>query len=397
MITQTYNLDLIPSGEPLVVHASQYDVGARRLAFNLYAGGVSYAVPEGAAATIRGTKPDQTGFMYAMRVNGSTVSIAIEEQMTAVYGDTLCEVTLVTSEGVTGSANFILRVEKAPLDDDAVISETEIPALEGLVQQAASAASEAQVYRTQALLYADNAEWARDEAVALIPATGQTGNYLQKTETGTQWAAAPAGHEIEGPDGMATQRSILRFAGEVEVMDDPDGGSTLVHVNGVTSMIVEVTQEGGVYTADHTYGEVNANYLAGGVPRVLYGQKFYPLQTINSTTAIFALPTQTGVEFFYLHSVGGITYSYQRNPFTFTVQIMASSWDANGETTITNSQILAASLVLVGYPAGTSEAMYDVIKAADIRATAQAVGSLTLKAYGEVPESAITLQISRWY
>lgn len=142
MITQTYSLDLIPNFAPLVVHVSQYDVGSRTLVFNLTKSGVAYS-GSATGATIKGTKPDGTGFMYSMTLDGSTASIVVTEQMTAVAGMTTCEVVLTDGTAVLGSANFTLFVEHTALDSETVISDTDIPIFEELTRQAQEYAQQA--------------------------------------------------------------------------------------------------------------------------------------------------------------------------------------------------------------------------------------------------------------
>lgn len=145
MIEQIYSLDLVPSGNPLVVYASQYDSKSRRLRFNLYKSGVAFTMPAGATAMIVGTKKDLTGFNYLMNVDGSAVYIDIEDQMTAVAGPVTCEVRITDANNERiGSSNFVLYIEKAAFDADTVISETDIPVFEELVARASSAAAEAQ-------------------------------------------------------------------------------------------------------------------------------------------------------------------------------------------------------------------------------------------------------------
>lgn len=149
MITQTYSLDLIPNFAPLVVHVSQYDVGSRTLVFNLTKSGVAYS-GSATGATIKGTKPDGNGFMYSMTLDGSTASIVVTEQMTAVAGMTTCEVVLTDGSAILGSANFTLFVEHTALDSETVISDTDIPVFEELTRQAVTASTQAQQYAQQA-------------------------------------------------------------------------------------------------------------------------------------------------------------------------------------------------------------------------------------------------------
>ena len=144
MVEQTYRVDMIPNGVPLVVHVSQYDTEARTLIFELYKGDVAYEVPAGAVASIAGTKPDKTAFIYPMVIDDNVVSIDLKQQMAIVAGDVLAEIQITNSSGKIGSANFVIRVERGPIDEDSVISETDLPIFEQLVSDAQTAASDAQ-------------------------------------------------------------------------------------------------------------------------------------------------------------------------------------------------------------------------------------------------------------
>lgn len=174
MIEQTYRIDMIPDGAPVVVHVSQYDTAARRLSFELYNGGVAYELPAGAVASIAGTKPDNTSFLYAMTVSGNLVSIDLQQQMALVAGDVPAEIQITGAEGKIGSANFIIRVERGPIDENSVISETDLPIFEQLVSDAQTAANTASA--------------AASSVASIVPASpGSAGQVLTKTATGADW------------------------------------------------------------------------------------------------------------------------------------------------------------------------------------------------------------------
>lgn len=126
MIDKDYYLDVIPAGQILTVHASQYDEG-RTIVLHLYRDNVSYSPGAGATASIDGTKPDNKGFSLPATISGDTVTFDTTRNMCAVPGDTVCEIRIMKDGDNIGSANFILHVERAGLADDIDISETEIP------------------------------------------------------------------------------------------------------------------------------------------------------------------------------------------------------------------------------------------------------------------------------
>lgn len=145
MLLQKIRLDMIPGGVPVVVDASQYDNGLRVLQFTLGTGSYPYTIEQGAVVSVRGTKPDNTGFEYPCTIESENViSVPIHTQMTVLAGLIPCEVRVLKNDTLIGSANFVLRVEKAAMADDIEISETDLPLIEkaaeniDLAQQAAA-------------------------------------------------------------------------------------------------------------------------------------------------------------------------------------------------------------------------------------------------------------------
>lgn len=141
MYTQNTNLSVIPSGVRPVVPCSQYDNQLQAIRFNLYKEGTPFTIPSGAAVLINGYKPDNTAFSYAATAtSGNTATFSVTQQMTAVAGDVECELRVRTASEIIGTLNFILRVEPAPLHDDSVLSDTDIPLIEQAVDIAANLA-----------------------------------------------------------------------------------------------------------------------------------------------------------------------------------------------------------------------------------------------------------------
>lgn len=291
LIEQNYNLDLVPSGKPLVVNVSQYDVNSRKLIFNLFNGGVAYAPETGTAAYIMGSKPDQTGFIYGMTVDGTKASVDIYQQMTAVAGNIPCEVRLADPSGaVIGSANFTLAVEKAALDEDAVISETDIPVFETLAAQAAASAAEAATSATAAAQTA--------ASIHGIPTGGSAGQILTKgsaTDYDAGWEdidALPAG-------GTAGQVLTKQSA--------TDGDAAWEDATAGNLEVILTYSSASGYSANHTYEEIRANIAAGGSPYVNYSRMIFHVSSIETSFVAFRNPgeyTQT----FSLNSAGSWSY-----------------------------------------------------------------------------------------
>lgn len=129
MTTQEFNLDLIPNGIAPIVHVSQYDEG-QTWVFNIVKENQLYEIPAGSSITVQGTKQDDTGFQYPCTYSGSQVSVVETQQMTIFAGDVKAELVIVNGNNRIATLNFIIRIERAPLNEHTTISETDLPLIE---------------------------------------------------------------------------------------------------------------------------------------------------------------------------------------------------------------------------------------------------------------------------
>lgn len=244
MVEQTYRVDMIPNGIPLVVHVSQYDTEARRLIFELYKGDVAYEVPAGAAASIAGTKPDKTAFIYPMAIDGNVVSIDLKQQMAIVAGDVLTEIQITDSTGKIGSANFVIRVERGPIDEDSVISETDLPIFEELVSDAQAAAADAQTA-------ANTASAAASSVASIVPASpGTAGQLLTRTANGADWQTL----DLSGKANTSTLATVERSSTASKTYAV---GDYLVY-NGILYKVISEIQSGHTLTPGTNISATNA-------------------------------------------------------------------------------------------------------------------------------------------
>ena len=128
MIIRTCDLDMVPGGQSTEVRVNQYDEDFQ-LRFSLHAHEGTFTIEAGATAAIRGTKPDGNGYSAnaVIDVEAKTATIDGDQQLTAVAGRVKCELTLYSSEGKElNTANFTIRVERAALDKDSIVSESKL-------------------------------------------------------------------------------------------------------------------------------------------------------------------------------------------------------------------------------------------------------------------------------
>lgn len=279
MIEQTYYLDMIPGeSAPPVVHVSQFDVNSRTLTFNLMKGGVAYEPDVGMTVTLDGTKPDNTAFSYPMTVDGSSVSITLQTQMTVVSGHVRCEVTVSNASGQIGSANFILAVEESAIDTGA-ISDTDIPIFEDLKNQAQQAAAEATA--------------AAQTVSAILPENvGTVGQVLTKTGTGAEW------DDVDGLPAGGTVGQVLTKQSSTDGDADwetPTGGTW----GSITGTLSDQTDLQNALDAKSNIGNIatietspaSANHAVGEF--IVYNGQMYSV--ISAITAGNALVIGTNI------------------------------------------------------------------------------------------------------
>lgn len=129
-------LNVEKSGIKPRIKVSQYDKTLPQIRATLYSNNQAFNIPSGSTVYISGTKKDNTGFKYECTYSNNEITADITEQMTAFSGDVEIEFTIESSGSRKGTENFILEVEPAALEDDVIISETDIPAIQRLSQPA---------------------------------------------------------------------------------------------------------------------------------------------------------------------------------------------------------------------------------------------------------------------
>ena len=143
---RTVDLTVAPGDVLPVVNVSQYD-SAYQLNCRLWnTDDTPYLIPENANARLDMTKPDGNGVSVAMTISNANRAICylwMVLQMTTCVGDSECEVVLVHRDDGRrlGSINFIMRVERAALRNNAVVSESQISYVQQKIDQWASIAA----------------------------------------------------------------------------------------------------------------------------------------------------------------------------------------------------------------------------------------------------------------
>lgn len=134
---QTIKLNLVPSGVSPVVYVSRYDVG-REFVIELY-DGLDPCDLTNKTIVCQGVKPDKHSFAYTagtagnISADGNIVKVTTTEQMTAVSGDSNCELVVRYGSTVIGSLNFTIHVDDNVIPDDADSSASDLEAYQQMI------------------------------------------------------------------------------------------------------------------------------------------------------------------------------------------------------------------------------------------------------------------------
>ncbi len=133
---ESYNLQLVPGGVPLVLHASQYD-GARDYKFTPLYGSAEYGYQSGAKVCVEATKPDKTVVQEEATYNtDGTIYYKPSEVLFQAAGDVRMKVVIVDSDNMTlASAAVTLAVDLAGITTYAQISESDLSLLHATAQK----------------------------------------------------------------------------------------------------------------------------------------------------------------------------------------------------------------------------------------------------------------------
>ena len=136
MITYTNKLNMNAGAVPLVIHVSQYDQDFS-LVFNLYNTVGTFTLESGTTVAIRGTKGDGNGYSVdaTIDISNKRVTVIGDQQMTAIAGKNVFELTLYKNDKELNTANFILDVEPAALDKDTLASGSVIRELVNVIDR----------------------------------------------------------------------------------------------------------------------------------------------------------------------------------------------------------------------------------------------------------------------
>ena len=341
MIIQKYNLNMIPDKVPVMVRVSQYDQFSRTIIFSLYDGATEYEIPTGSTISVRGTKPDHTGFEYPCTFEGNEVSFDIEPQQTVLSGLVPSEIRITSNNEIVGSCNFIINVEPTPLDESTVISDTELPLIEeasqaAVIAQGAAAAAEASAEQAEQVLSTavksvnntlPDAQGNVD--VVALPDGGTAGQILTKqssTDGDADWENPLINYEETGSVPSATPLNADQLQGHpASYFQQLLSAGSGIEINGnVISSHMEATTLWSNSSSTSSFAAQTINLSENILNFDFAWIQFRSKTTSSAYTSIF-VPTSVlaltniGYSFFGGSLTSrGVSYSNSGNSLTFT-------------------------------------------------------------------------------
>lgn len=243
--TAALHVDLLDPGAPQIIHAVQDDSNSRKIAFNIYAGGAQWAVPDGTLVTVRYKKPDGTAGFYdtlpdgstpAATIDGNVVTVALVPQAFTVIGNVPVQIKLYDGAGASiATFAVVMRVSANIVSDAEIVSsdyysvltkqiadvlaaaegiEGNVTAAQAAAKQAASSASAAAGSATAAASSANTASTAAGQAQTAATNAGQSETNAATSASDAEDAKTAAETAANNASGDAAAAENAKTAAE---------------------------------------------------------------------------------------------------------------------------------------------------------------------------------------
>lgn len=336
MINQIYKLNMIPDKVPIMVRVSQYDQYSRTIIFDLYDGAIEYEIPSGSTLTIRGTKPDKTGFEYPCTFSGNRVEFLLEPQVSVISGLVPAELRITSNNEIVGSCNFIFNVEETPLDKDTIISDTELP----LIEEASQAAVIAQGAAARAEAEADRAEEVLSSAVKSV------NNELPDTQGNVEIVIPDVSNKMDKVSSP-TANDILLVDSNGQAVDSGKQLNELANASDVQQLSSDLQTTNTNIGTLSNLNTTNKNNLVSAINEANTA-KSKELVRINPTTAYTEYNLNDSIENYNYFILAAMVYDNIMSTTFVTKEWLVAATSSNRIIRVTDTQYNAIySLYLV--------------------------------------------------
>lgn len=199
VLIQKITLDFVNPSPWIEVYTKQRDDRIRHLSIVLLNDGISYTIPSGVTARVRGRKPDGTQFYNDCLITAGKIDVALTESMLAVSGFVEAEIELSDSTGVLSTAAFTIRVWESSMNFSATERSNEYQSIDKIKIDTLDYKNQAEAAKIAAQIASTNAQTAKTAAetangttqTAKITTEGYKNTAIQKAaEAATSATAA---------------------------------------------------------------------------------------------------------------------------------------------------------------------------------------------------------------
>lgn len=222
--TATLRVDLLDPGAPQIIHAVQDDSDSRKIAFNIYAGGAQWAVPDGTLVTVRYKKPDGTAGFYdtlpdgstpAATIDGNVVTVSLVPQAFTVRGNVPVQIKLYNSTGASiATFAVVMHVSANVISDAEIVSSDYYSVLTKQIADVLSAAEGIEGNVTAAQAAARQAASSASAAAGSATAAAGSASTASTAAGRAQTAATNAGRSETNAASSASDAEDAKTAAE---------------------------------------------------------------------------------------------------------------------------------------------------------------------------------------
>ena len=447
-INQSVSLNLSTDIASPTLHMAQGDANSRTIVATLYDGSQPFTIPAGSVCMVRFGKPDGTGGLYDHTESGSAVTYLdnvvtapVASQMLSVSGIVKAEIDVYKSSGSNESAiklasfYFLVDVHKSAYSDDTIISSDYYNIVAAQIAAAIEAGEKADAAITAAnnaiqaantaVAAKDTAVSARDDAVSAKDTAANAAESALNAKSAAESAKTSAENAQSSAAGSASAAQDFAFNAEKDAQsaaqDASDAEAWAVgQRNGV-----DVPSTDPTYHNNAKYYKDQAGAIAGGGVTSFngrggavepqsgdYTKDMVGLGNVDNTSDANkpvstaqqealngkqAKITSSGI--LKGNGSGGVSAAVKGTDYAapsvgVSVTLTAAGWDANAKTqTVSVSGVAASSNGSLRIAQSATDEQFTAWGAAQPRVTAQAAGTLTVKAAGTVPTIDIPVEV----
>ena len=316
--TAALRVDLLDPGAPQIIHAVQDDSDSRKIAFNIYAGGAQWAVPDGTLVTVRYKKPDGTAGFYdtlpdgstpAATIDGNVVTVALVPQAFTVRGNVPVQIKLYNSASASiATFAVVMHVSANVVSDAEIVSSDYYNILTKQIADVLAAAEEIEGNVTAAQAAARQAASSASAAAGSAKAAAGSASTASTAAGQAQTAATNAGQSETNAANSASDAEKAKTAAETAAGNASDDAAAAANAK-TAAQTAATNAETAATNAENAAAPVLAILSSGaGAHNSVYRGKNLGSSVTAEQYAAIAAGTFDDLYIGDYWTIGGVTY-----------------------------------------------------------------------------------------